>query len=126
MKAAMAREQPWTTRGRARELHRRVNGLRAAVGEEHGVQARSQAAGKLLGEHPGQRGVVDLDAVDQPSRDHRLENLAHIGVVVTKTRESLTRVEVEIGPTIDVVQVGAPCRYVVLVEAEDSKNVDKR
>src|SRR5436190_12919073 len=47
-------------------------------------------------------------------------------MVVTQARESLPRVEVEIGPAGGVVDAGAARRGVRLVEAEDPQHVDER
>ncbi len=83
--------------------------------------ASSPAAGggERLGEHAGERRVVDLDAVDEVGGERRLQHVAHVGMVVAEAGEALAGVEVEVGAAVGVVEVGAPRRGVVLVEAED-------
>src|SRR2546421_23109 len=81
----------------------RVDGLRAGAGEEHRIEAVRQACGQLLGEHPGQRRVVDLHARWEVCSQRRLEHVADVEVVVAEAREALARVEVEIGAAVFVV-----------------------
>ena len=73
VEAALARHEARSPGSSARELHRRVHGLRAGVDKEHGVQPRRQLFGQLLREHPGQRRVMDLYAVDEARVQHRVE-----------------------------------------------------
>ncbi len=51
VKAAVAGDQPRPAGGGARELHRRVDRLRAGAREEHRVEPRRQPPGELLREH---------------------------------------------------------------------------
>ena len=59
-------------------------------------RARRQPLGERLGEHPGQRRVVDLHAVDEVGGERRLQHLAHVGMVVAEAGEALAGVEVEV------------------------------
>ena len=126
VKAAVAGDQPRPTGRRARELHRRVHRLGARAREEHGVEPARQALRQRLGEHAGQRRVVDLHAVDEVRGERRLQDVAHVGMVVTEAGEPLAGVEVEIRATRGVVEVGPLRRDVLLVEAEDPQHVDER
>ena len=107
VEAAVAGDQPRPAGRRARELHRRVDRLGAGAREEHGVEPARQALRERLGEHAGQRRVVDLHAVDQVRGERRLQHLAHVGMVVAEAREALAGVEVEIRAPVGVVEVGA-------------------
>ncbi len=69
---------------------------------------------------------MDLDAVGEPRRQDGLQRLADRGMVVAEAREALPSVEVQVGASVSVVQVGARRRDVLLVEAEDAEDVDER
>ena len=126
-KLAVARDQARPARRRARELHRRVHGLGAACSRRtRRPGRRGRRWRQRLGEHAGQRRVVELHAVDEIGGERRLQHLAHIGMVVAEAGEALAGMEVEIGAPVGVVEVGAPRRRVRLVEAEDPQHVDER
>ena len=125
-KLAVAGDQARPAGRRARELHRRVDRLGAGAREEHRVEPARQALRERLGEHPGERRVVELHAVDEVRGERRLQHLAHVGVVVAEAREALAGVEVEVGAAGGVVEVGALRGDVLLVEAEDPQHVDER
>ena len=69
---------------------------------------------------------MQLDAVYQVCREARAEDVPHGRMVVTQTRESLSGVEIEIGPAGGVVEIRPMRRDEVLVVAEDSQDVDER
>ena len=126
VKAAVAREQPGSARGRACELHRRVHRLGARAREEHRVEPIRQAFRQCLRQHAGQRRVMNLDAVHEVRGEGGRESVADIGMVVSKAREPLAGVEVEVGTPGSVVQIRPLRGHVLLVEPEDPKHVDER
>jgi hypothetical protein len=70
--------------------------------------------------------MVYLDTVEEVCGEDGVQDLAHIGMVVPEAGEPFAGVEVEIGATRGVVEVGALRRLVLLVEAEDPQHVDER
>ncbi len=126
VEAVLARDQARPTRRGACELHRRVHRLGARAGEEHRVQTAREALRERLREHACERRVVDLHAVDEVRVERGMQRLANVGVVVAEARKSLAGVEVEVGATCGVVQVGPSRGAVLLVEAEDPQHVDER
>src|SRR5262249_45149955 len=110
VKAAVACDQARAAGGCARELHRRVDGLRAGAREERRIQPVGQTLRQRLGEHAGEGGVVDLNTIDEILGQRGLEHRTYVRMVVTQAREALARVEVQVRAPGGVVQVRAPRR----------------
>src|ERR1700733_13185670 len=123
MEAALAGDQPWATSCRARELHRRVDRLSSRACEEHRVQPLGQALRKRLREHARERRVMDLHAIDEVPGKRRLQDLANVRMVVAEARKALAAMQVQISATCSVIQIRAPRRHILRIEAKDAKHV---
>ena len=101
----------------ARELQRRLDGLGAAVAEEHPVKA-GRLGQQPLREQPGDRLAVELCPRGEVHVQGVVQRLADHRVAAARREHAEPGEEVGVGVALGVVEVGALAPLVVLVETD--------
>ena len=68
---------------------------------------------------------MNLDAIDEIVRQRRLQDAAHVGMVVPEAREALAGVEVQVRTPVSVIEIRASGANELRVETDDPQHVDK-
>ena len=122
MERVLRVEHPRAPRGSARDLDRRLHGLRAAVGGHHRLDAAGRSCQQLLGQDAAQQRHPKLRQVGGVS----LHNFAHGGdrprMVAPDGEDAVATEEVEVAPALGVDQVRALPSRPDAVEAERAQD----